>query len=91
MTIKNCARARDFVEVWTRCETSLAGSRGPLPLVITELIHHGAGYEGGPPFCREPNRTIIAHRKVAPEPEECVTHAFSCDTYIVTSHPVQTL
>ena len=25
------------------------------------------------------------------EPEECVTHAFSCDTCIVTSHTVQTL
>ena len=54
---------------------------------------------GGPPFCREQIRTIIAHLKVAHiismvahgRTTECVTHAFSCDTYIVTSHPVQTL
>ena len=33
----------------------------------------------------------LTGRSRTAEPEECVTHAFSCDTYIVMSHPAQTL
>ena len=51
-------------------------------LYITELCMRGV---------REPNRTIIAHRKAAHSRTRGVRNARILVRHIVTSHPVQTL
>ena len=66
-------------------------------IVSLATVYHIRAYTspswvwGGLPFCREPNRTIIAHRKVTHSRTRGVRNARILVRHIVTSHPVQTL